>query len=280
MVTKSLLAHESPLFYSALRFLVAALILPAFSFKRFLSIPRSTWLKGSILGVLLYAGFVLQTVGLLSTTSSKSAFFTGMLVVLTPIVHYALQGALRLSRRPLRIGNLVGVACGAAGLYLLTSPGESGLSTGDMLTLGCALLFALYIVFLDSASSEPDKLQLTFVQFVLCGVVGMLVALPSEDVKIGVAAPDIISFLYLTIFATIIAMWVQNRFQGDTTPTRAAVIFTLEPVVAAFFGYFVRGEMLGPAGIAGAVTIVGGLILSEFSEEIPGLRYSVGMANP
>ncbi|TLY28999.1 MAG: DMT family transporter, partial [Ignavibacteria bacterium] len=72
--------------------------------------------------------------------------------------------------------------------------------------------------------------------------------------------------------ATVIAMWVQNRYQGDTSPTRAAVIFAVEPVIAALFAYFVRGELIGFAGIVGGALIVGGLLVSEFSDELPVLN--------
>jgi drug/metabolite transporter (DMT)-like permease len=71
-------------------------------------------------------------------------------------------------------------------------------------------------------------------------------------------------------------MWIQNRFQGDTTPTRAAVIFAMEPVVAAIFGYYIRGENIGVIGVLGGGVIFAGLVLSEFSEELPVLKKSLG----
>jgi len=272
VVTKSLIEGNSPLFYSAFRFLAAALLVLAFFPLRMMRIPRSTWLKGGVLGLLLYLGFILQTVGLQYTTASKSAFFTGMLVVLTPMVHYAVQQRLNLARKPLRIGNILGVAFAAVGLFLLTAPSGAAFTVGDALTLCCAFLFALYIVYLDFASMEPDKLQLTFVQFLFSGIVGLAVAGIFEIPRVSATTPNLLSFLYLTVAATVVAMWVQNRYQGDTTPTRAAVIFSMEPVIAAVFASVVRGEELGAAGIAGAGIIVGGVLLSEFSEEIPALR--------
>ena len=278
VLTKSLLDNNSPLFYCGIRFICAALILLAAAPRRLgRGIPRSTWRRGAVLGLVLYAGFALQTVGLRFTTASKSAFFTGMMVVVTPLLHVALWRRLGLRERRLSLGNLAGVALGAFGLYLLTAPaGGPAFGIGDALTLLCGVLFAFYIVYLDSASGEPDKLQLTFVQFAVCGAAGLLVAVVAEDIRIAPTQGDLLSFAYLTLFATIVAMWVQNRFQGETTPTRAAVIFTIEPVVAAFFGYVVRGELLGPLGLAGAAAIIAGLSLSEFSEQIPLFRHTFG----
>jgi len=263
------------MFYTGVRFLLAAGILLAFFFRRMIKIPGSTLRKGAVLGILVFGGFTVQTVGLQYTTASKSAFFTGLLVVLTPIMYYFLQPVLKLERKSLRIGNLVGVLSAATGLYLLTSPTGSGFNKGDALTLVCAPLFAFYIVYLDFASVEPDKVQLTFVQFVLCGVLGFLSAVFFENIRIDYTSQSLFSLLYLTVFATVISMWVQNRFQGDTTPTRAAVIFSMEPVVAGILAYMVRGEILGTAGIAGAGIIVGGVLVSEFSDEIPLLNKPV-----
>jgi drug/metabolite transporter (DMT)-like permease len=276
VVTKSLLTDNSPLLYAGVRFILASVIVFVLFFKRCISLPVSTIKKGSVLGLLLYIGFAFQNVGLQYTTASKSAFFTGMLTVFTPIVHYIVQHTLKLPRRVLKIGNIFGVMCAAIGLYLLTSPTGNAFNFGDAVTLISALMFAGYIVYLDFASSEPDKIQLMFVQFVLCGVLGLLCALFFEKTKMTMSGDFILSLLYLTIFATVITMWIQIRFQGDTTPTRAAIIFAMEPVVAGIFAYYVRGEVVGTLGIIGGGVIIVGLLVSEFSDEVPWLNKKLG----
>jgi len=279
VISKALLDHASPLFYTGIRFLLAASIVLIFYFRRVIVIPRSTIIKGSVLGTLLFVGFALQTIGLQYTTASKNAFFTGLLVVLTPIVHFLVQKIFKLVHKPLMLGNIFGVFCAAVGLYLLTSPTGAGFNIGDAMTLGCALMFAIYIVYLDYASVEPDKLQLTYVQFLNCGILGLISAWIFEDIRMEFTGDFIFSLLYLTIFATVIAMWIQNHFQGDTTPTRAAVIFSLEPVIAAILAYSVRGENIGTVGIIGASIIMGGLLLSEFSDGLPVLKKSIFTEN-
>jgi drug/metabolite transporter (DMT)-like permease len=198
-----------------------------------------------------------------------------MLVPLTPIVHYFAQHFFDVKKRLLRIGNIIGVICAAVGLYLLTSPTGSSFNIGDALNLACAFFFAAFIVYLDTVPEETDKLQMTFIQFLVCGVVGVLFAFAFEDIRVSYTAETITGFLYLVVFATVITMWIQNRFQGDTTPTRAAVIFAMEPVVAAILAYIVRNEIIGIVGVIGGVIIVTGLILSEFSEEIPMLNKNI-----
>jgi drug/metabolite transporter (DMT)-like permease len=272
VVAKSLLDYASPLFYTGIRFILAAFLVFIISPRRMMRVPRSTIVKGIVLGVFLFLGFAVQTVGLIYTTTSKSAFFTGMVVVFTPIVHYTVQNVLKLERKPLMYGNIMGVILAALGLYLLSSPSGNGFNIGDALSLGSAFFFAWYIVYLDFASHEPDKLQLTYVQFVVCGVLGFLTAPLFENIQMQINGNAIIALLYLTIFATIISMWVQNQYQGDTTPTRVAVLFSLEPVIAGILGYLVRDEMIGLVGVIGAVIIMAGLVLSEFSEIIPVLK--------
>ncbi|MBI4549101.1 MAG: DMT family transporter [Ignavibacteriae bacterium] len=275
VITKGLLEENSPLWYTTLRFFLAALLLFLIFPRRILSTSRSAVNSGVILGLFLFIGFALQTIGLLYTTASKSAFFTGMLVVLTPIVHFAAQYFLNVRKKPLKVGNIVGVGNAAIGLYLMTSPASGGFTLGDGLTLLCALMFAFYIVYLDSVPTETDKMQLTFVMFFVCGVLGLLCAVSWENIHIQLTDEFIAALLYLTIFATVIAMAVQNRYQGDTTPTRAAVIFALEPVVAAVFAYVVREENIGTLGVIGGMIIISGLLLSELSDEIPLLNRSI-----
>ena len=121
VVTKDLIVENSAFFYTALRFLLAAILLFIPARARVLSATAASWKHGTVLGTLLFIGFVLQTVGLAYTTASKAAFFTGMLVPFTPIVHFAGQRLFGLAHRPLRFGNLLGVlmAAGAIALLLL-----------------------------------------------------------------------------------------------------------------------------------------------------------------
>ncbi|HUL44427.1 MAG TPA: DMT family transporter [Bacteroidota bacterium] len=271
VITKSLLEENTPFLYTGVRFFLAAALLFAAFPKRIIRITRSSIRHGIILGIFLYVGFVLQTIGIQYTTASKAAFFTGMLTVFTPLVQYFLQHFFKSSQKYLRIGNMVGAVLAGGGLYLLTSPAGGGFTIGDAMSLACALMFAFYIVYLDYASSEPDKMPMTFVMFLVCGIGGVAGAGLAEPFVLMLSTRFVVSLLYLTIFATVITMAIQNRYQGDTTPARAAVIFALEPVVAAVFAFFVRGEELGVVGISGGIAVVGGLLVSEFSEEIPFL---------
>jgi drug/metabolite transporter (DMT)-like permease len=278
VVTKDLIVLNSPFFYTAMRFLLAAVVLFLPFWRRCSTASASAWKHGAILGTLLFVGFMFQTVGLVFTTASKAAFFTGMLVPFTPIVHFVAQRLFGLTRRTLRLGNVLGVVLAACGLYLLTSPTGSSLNAGDGMNLFSAFIFAIFIVYLDTVPAATDKVAMTFIQFFVCGLLALACTPIVEEVRVSFSGATIAGFLYLTIFATVITMWVQNRFQGETTPTRAAVIFAVEPVVAAILAFVFRDEQIGLAGVIGGAVIFGGLLLSEFSEEIPLLRAGVGGA--
>jgi drug/metabolite transporter (DMT)-like permease len=86
---------------------------------------------------------------------------------------------------------------------------------------------------------------------------------------------SVLTLLYLTFLATLFTTAVQTRFQKDTTPTRAVVIFSIEPVIASVLAYAILGEQIGSLGVVGGALIIGGVLLSEFSDGIPGLNRPV-----
>ncbi len=262
VATKFLLASVSPFLYSTIRFGLATVVLGVIFLSRLRQMSRRTLLHGLILGSLLFVGFSLQTIGLQFTSASKSAFFTGMLVVFTPLCQFAIE------RRAPKIGNVLGVVLVTVGLFLLTSPKGAEFNLGDGLTLGCAFLFGLYIVYLDVFTKQSDSLQLTFIQFATSALFGGLVLVLLEQ-PVWNYAPSVLAVLgYMIVFATLIAMYVQTRFQKDTTPTRSAIIFSSEPVIAAGFAYLVLEERLGLLGIGGALLILSGVLVSELSEVV------------
>jgi drug/metabolite transporter (DMT)-like permease len=101
-----------------------------------------------------------------------------------------------------------------------------------------------------------------------------------ETPRFVVSPVSILTMVYLTLLATLATTWVQTRFQKETTPTRAVVIFSVEPVIAAAVAYVTLGELLGLSGMIGGGLILVGVLVSEFSDSIPGLRRSLDGALP
>src|SRR3972149_1518306 len=266
VVTKDLLHAASPFLYICVRFTVASLLLLAVFPSLRSGWSSATVLRGGALGLMLFAGFALRAGGLQYPSASKSAFITGMLVVFTPVWQVVLE------RRAPKAGNILGVILVTIGLYLLTSPAGSEFSTGDAMTMICAALFGLYIVSLDMWGKGYDAAKLTMMQFQVSAVGGLMGALLLEKPFLEVSLWSVSQLLYLAIFATVIALYVQTAYQKDTTPTRSAVIFSMEPVIAALFAYVLAGERIGIAGVAGGGVIILGLLISELSDSLFGGR--------
>ena len=272
VVGKLVLVSVTPLQMIAARFTLATVFLLAFFSRRIFPLTRRQLLRGGVLGVFLFLGFVAQTVGLTMTTASKSAFITGMMVVFVPLLQIVIE------RRPPRIGNLAGVAVVTGGLWLLTSPAGAAFGKGDMLTLVCAVLFAVYIVYIDVVAHEMSALQLTFIQMASNAILSLAGSAAFDTLPARVPGGAVVAILYLTIFATVLTTFMQTRYQKETSPTRAAVIFTIEPVFAAVSAALVLGEQIGVGGAAGGGLIIGGVLLSELSDGIPLLNRSFGPA--
>ena len=268
VLSKILLEDLSPFVYMTIRFGIATLLFALVAHRRLRNIPRSAVVQGGILGALLFGGFAAQTVGLLYTTASKSAFITGMMVVFTPIFQ------LMIERRPPRLVNVLGVAIVTVGLYFLTSPAGSSFNVGDALNLVCAFIFGIYLVYMDIFAKQQSPEHLTIMQFVWTFFLALIGVATLETPRMHVTSSATSVMAYLILFPTIIALYIQAKYQKDTTPTRSAVIFSAEPVLAAGFAYLLLGEHLGTFGVLGAGLILCGVLVSEFGDLLLRVRGS------
>jgi len=270
-LTKIILENASPFVYIALRFTIATILFGTIFFQRLRSLSRDAIIKGSVLGVLLFLGFVLQSTGLKYTTASKSAFITGLSVIFTPILQLLLE------RRSPKLGNVLGVVLVAVGLYVMTSPEGSSFNMGDGLTLLCAALFAVYIIYMDMYGKDHDPMHLSFVQFVSTALLSIFFLPFLEQPYLRFSMNFTWILIYLAILPTIVALYVQAKYQRYTTPTRTAVIFSMEPPFAAAFAVLFGQEQLSSAAMIGGAIILTGLILSELSDVI--FRSQTSMKN-
>jgi drug/metabolite transporter (DMT)-like permease len=221
---------------------------------------RSVTARGLLVGLLLFTGFALQVIGMRYTTASRSGFFTGLLVVLVP----PLAMVLRTSRAP--VASWVALLPAVAGVYLLADPSRGGLNLGDWLTIGCAFAFALQMVILEALSRHKDEAApLTLAQV---GTVGMLALAWSliQGKPFSMSLAGLAAVLYTGVFGTVVAVWLQTRFQPEVPAGHAALIFQLEPVFAASFATVLLGDVWTARGLLGA-----GLILAATTASSLGL---------
>jgi drug/metabolite transporter (DMT)-like permease len=270
-ITKSLLDGSLlPLGLLVWRFGIAAVVFPLF-YGRHLryGLPPQTIVRGTILGLLLYLGFAFQTLGLSGTSSSRSGFITALYVVFTPLLQVIVTR--KAPSRPV----MAGVSLVLLGLWGLTAPGGTitglfepwkagGFGMGDLLTLACAMVFAIYIILLDRFAPKAGEIApMTWVQLISATVLLSIHRLLVEPWTMPSSLGEWGGMLYLAIFATVLSTYWQTRYQPLTSPTRASVIFTMESVFAAILAAIFLNEWLGPIGIVGGVLIVAGLLVAE-----------------
>jgi drug/metabolite transporter (DMT)-like permease len=246
-----------PLFaFLAVRFAIATAVLAPVAAPRLRRLGRRGAIAGAALGLLLAAGYALQTAGLERTTVSSTGFVTGLYVVFTPLL------ALALFR--VRIGPAVGigVAVSTLGLALLSGVGGAS-SVGDLLVLGGAAAYSLQIVLLERFARRYDALAFTQVEMAaaFAGFAVVAVALGQLELPRGWTVWG--ALLVTGVFASALSFLVQTWAQRRITATRAALAFALEPVWTAVFGYWLAGDRLGAWGWAGAALIMAGIVVAE-----------------
>ncbi len=257
VLVKTALGQASPFVFLATRFFIATLFIRLILADKFKVIPKETLRAGIILGVFLFLGFAFQTVGLKFTTASKSAFVTSMSVVLVPIL------ATFLTKDRPKNSSLVGILLVVIGMYFLTLPKSQKFNAGDILTVFCAVAFAFQIIYVEIYNKKYDTAQLLYVQLLATFVLSLPSIFLFDKFQFDLGATLIFTLLTTSIVATCLVFYLQNKFQKNTTATKAAVIYTLEPVFASFFAYFSFGETLGTVSLIGAAFIICGTLVSE-----------------
>lgn len=259
VLVKNALADISPALFLGLRFSLAAVALGfLYLAKRRRSGPRRPIRGGAITGCFLFIGYLLQTTGLRFTTPSKSAFITGFYIVLVPFFTAAVYW------RVPEISEVAGVVAATAGLGLLTlNHLNFEVGFGDLLTIGCAIAFAIHIIVLGHYSQRVDYEWLTLVQIGTCAAIALSTFWWMEAPVIRWSRSVWMALAVTALLATALAFSVQTWAQQFTTPTRTALIFSLEPVFAWVTSFLLANEVLSGRSLAGAALILAGILLVE-----------------
>lgn len=265
VIVKDAVARMPVMDFLAWRFLAAAVVMVAVHPTRLRRLDRPAVGHGVLLGLALGGGYVAQTFGLaIGTPASVSGFLTGMAVVFTPLFAGVLL------RR--RIGALawLAVAVATAGLALTSLRGVS-FGLGELLTLGCAVCFALHILGLSLWSRRHDSYALAAVQIGTVGVVCLAVAVgrglaaPTPHPPAVPAHPQVWMAVAVTaVLATAVGYLVQTWAQRHVSATRIAVVMTMEPVFAALAA-LLYGERLGWATAVGGTMVLAAMYLIELN---------------
>jgi len=263
VVVKRALVDISTLYFLAARFSIASvcmllLFLPAFRRAGMQNVARGLR-GGAIAGVFLWLGYVLQTFGLKETTAANSGFLTGLYIVLVPLFSAAVY------KRWPQITELLGIAVATAGMALLTVPSlERGLqlNRGDLLTVACAVAFAIHLLVLGYFS-QRERFEAVALGQIACAALLSTLSLAIEPPVARWNGNVILAVLLTAVFATALAFALQTWGQQYTTATRTALIFALEPVFALATAVSYGGEKLTLSAVSGGTLILAGILAVE-----------------
>jgi len=264
VVVRNALEHISVFLFLAVRFSLAALLMALFRPTGLRNVKRDELYAGAALGLFMFGGYAFQTAGLQYTTPAKSGFVTGSSVVLVPLLLAIFW------KRRLTTWIYLGTLAAVAGLFLLTVPAEglSRLNHGDLLTLGAAGLYAVHIILVGDYTRRHSVAALSVLQVAACAVLAWMATASASATAWQPARFDAgwqlaAAILVCALFATAIAFSVQLWAQQYTSPSHAAIIFTLEPVFAVITSYLVIGERLNGRSMLGAVLVLAGILIAE-----------------
>lgn len=237
-----------PLFVFS-RFTLATLIMIVICFPRLRSLDRHIVRRGIIVGAALGLTNISFAFGVKDTSISRAGVLNNLFVLFIPLIT-------RLVWKD-RIGkvNLAGLVLAGAGIWLLATSGGAGFNRGDLVSTICALMIACHIITVSRVLRDDDVYLVSMVQFATVALMSGTVALATCQAPSGIPSSALYSVVYCAIFPTVICFTLQNNFQRYVTPTRAGLIYTLDPVWSLLAGYWALGERLLPLEWLGCAMI-------------------------
>ena len=255
--------YIGPYAFTGIRFLIGGAVLwPVIAVMDRHSPPsreakRLAYTKGLIAGVVLGSASILQQLGIVLIQAGKAGFLTALYVVLVPVLGFIFL------HHKLRWPVVAAMVLACAGLYLLSVTESFGIEKGDLLVLISALLFAVHILFVDRWAGEVEPLRMSSVQFLVTGVMGMLLMLPNETLTLDAVRDSLPMLLYCGILSVGVAFTLQVIAQKDAKPAHAAILMSLESVFSAVGGALLLGERMGTRSIIGCVLMFAAVLLAQ-----------------
>ena len=253
-----------PFTFNSVRLLIGAVVLMPLAIPRILKHRKEAdWLKrtlcaGIACGILLAIASVTQQIGVAQSGAGKGGFITSIYIIIVPFI------SLIFGRKVAMKTWIAGILA-LAGMYLLCMLGESGISTGDIYLLACALFFSFHIMAIDELGKDVDGLVMSCLQF----LVGGLVAMPGMVLE-GPQASAILSawlpILYSGAFSCGIAYTLQVIGQKYVQPSHAVLLLSLESVWAAIGGALLLGERMSFGQVCGCLLVFASVLLAQLGK--------------
>lgn len=217
---------------------------------------KKLWLGGVLCGLTLFLACNLQQIGLVDTDAGKSAFLTAMYIVLVPII------GIFLKKKPSKMIPLC-VLLAVAGLYFLSCVGVTRISTGDLLLIGCAMMFAVQITFVDIFAPQVDSIRLNLLQVAVCAALSTVMAVSLETTTFEAVLGNWFPLCYAGILSMGVAYTMQIFGQLELEPSSASLIMSLESVFAVIFGALILQERMTGWEFLGCGLLFVSVILSQ-----------------
>jgi len=245
--------------FNGLRFLVGALVLLPLTWRHWEHLDRRGLMGVALVGSVLFAGAAFQQLGLRYTTAGNAGFVTGLYVVLIPLI-------LALGRKePPRRGIWPASLLAATGMFLISTGGKITLKLGDIFELAGACMFALHVILIGVLVRRVEVLQLAVSQYLVCGLLSLLVGLGLGGSTLGSLASVWWAIVYTGIFSVGLGYTLQARAQKIAPPADAAILLSLEAVFAALFGWLLLDERLNAPQLLGCGLMLTAMILAQVS---------------
>ena len=256
-LVKTALADISPILFLAIRFWLGSLLLVPFLFSGFSKINTDVLKRGFLLGLFMFLGMTLQTLGLKYTSASKSGFITGLAVLIVPVLVVIIE------RKLPKKASIAGVVLATAGIFLLTHPANMAFNKGDLYTVLCAICFAFQIIFVEILVRKGEEIILAFFMLLVTALLASCSVFVFREYQISLTANMVFSLICVSLLSTALGFWMQIHWQPKTSATAAAVIYTMEPVFALIFAVLLLGEGITRTGLLGGGFIICGMMVAE-----------------
>ena len=240
LFTKIGLREISPALFVFARFTLATLIMLIVFARRLPALNRDILRRGFIVGCALGLTNISFVFGIQGTSISRAGVLNNLFVLFIPLITKLVWKD--------RIGriNLGGIALAALGIWLLATSGGVGFNRGDLISTICALFIACHIITVSKVLRDDDVYLISMIQFATVAAIAGIASLLAPHPAFSVSATSLMTVIYCAIFPTVICFTLQNTFQRYVTPTRAGLVYTLDPVWSLIAGLFILGEHLKP----------------------------------
>ncbi len=246
-----------PFTIMSIRFSIAAVIMLFTLSKRLKNMTKEEIVAGTIIGVVLFFSFGTQTVGLQHTTPSSNAFLTGTNVVMVPFIYWAISGM-----KPDKYSVIAAIVC-FFGIGALSYQGSFKIGFGDTLTLICAAGFACHISLTGYFAQKVDVIKIAFLQMLVSAILSIVTAVSFETLPEVIPQTGIYSVIYLGVFSTMVAFFIQTIAQKYTTASRTAIILSTESLFGTLLSVLLLKEAITVNMIIGGAAIFIAIITVE-----------------